>query len=189
MEELENKYDLIIARDIIEHVSDAGTVIKNLHSYLKPNGLFHFTTPNGHEDRWRFYLTQKLYNKPAELLINHVNYFDGSGLKDFLKQTGFTQVRYYTFKIKTTIKGWGWRTTKKFAAAVSTHKKANETLSKKHLLPESNVTMDDVMSKWYISSRHKWFTYLYSWYQHHSIVILPPRLNRGHEIYGIFRKT
>jgi 2-polyprenyl-3-methyl-5-hydroxy-6-metoxy-1,4-benzoquinol methylase len=55
--ELDDKFDLIIARDILEHVIDISMVIKNVKQYLKEDGIFHFITPNGHEDVWKHYLT------------------------------------------------------------------------------------------------------------------------------------
>jgi len=44
----ENKYDLITAWEVIEHVSfaDLKVMLSNIHRALKPNGVFLFTTPD-----------------------------------------------------------------------------------------------------------------------------------------------
>ena len=99
IDSLSGQFDIIIARDIIEHVPDVKSLFHNVSKYLKTDGIFHFITPNGHEDSWRFYLTRKLFDKPAELLINHVNYFDGRGLRNYIEENGFIKLSYYTYKI------------------------------------------------------------------------------------------
>ena len=116
---LKNKFDLIIARDIIEHVTDIPKVLANMSEYLQPNGLFHFITPNGREDIWKHYLPSKLEKTSSELLINHVNYFDGKGLKKLFYQNGFLPVKYFTYNLKTTIRGQGWKENRKLMSPVS----------------------------------------------------------------------
>jgi len=86
------KFDLIIARDILEHVTDIGKVIRNMAVLLNPDGLLHFLTPNGKEDVWGHYLNWKFLKRPSDLLINHVNYFEGAGLLNFLTGSGFSKV-------------------------------------------------------------------------------------------------
>lgn len=188
--ELDNKFDLIIARDILEHVIDITKVIENVRSYSKENGLFHFITPNGHEDVWKHYLTFNYQNAKSELLINHVNYFDGHGLLTFLLNNDFSSVQYYTFKLKTTRKGRGWKVSKKLMAPVSQKKNSAVYIEKKiNDLKEPNFAKKAVLNKWYINKNRKLITYLISWYHHANIVKLPPELNVGHEIFGLFRIT
>ena len=182
-------FDLIIARDIIEHVTDISKVVDNVYEYLQPNGFFHFITPNGREDIWKHYLTAKFEKRPSELLINHVNYFDGKGLKDLFIQKGFSPVSYYTYTFKTTIRGQGWRekpglmnpVSKKLEADDYIHEKADELKSIEYKKAE-------ILDKWYIRPQAKWVTYLYSLYHHYSIFRLSPERNIGHEIYGLFIK-
>jgi 2-polyprenyl-3-methyl-5-hydroxy-6-metoxy-1,4-benzoquinol methylase len=60
--EYAGKFDLVIARDILEHVTDISKVVWNVNRYLLPGGYFHFITPNGHEDVWKHYLAAQLTN-------------------------------------------------------------------------------------------------------------------------------
>ena len=184
------KFDLIIARDIIEHVTDISKVLTNVNQYLVPNGHFHFITPNGHEDVWKHYLTFLLTGSVSELLINHVNYYDGKGLENFLIQKGFTPVDYYTYKLKTTLNGKGWKNNKKLMSPVS--KKINaDAVIKENAGKVSTIEFikEKILDKWYIQNKAKWLTYLYSVYQHSSIIRVDPGMNIGHEIYGLFKKN
>ncbi len=184
------KYDLIIARDIIEHVTDISKMIENVSQLLEKDGMFHFLTPNGHEDVWGHYLRWKISNRPSELLINHVNYFDGKGLLDLMKENFLLPIKYYNYQIKSTIRGKGW------SKKSSRLQKQSERLSakteinqKENLISDINFDKNEILNKWYIRKRHKWITLLYSWYQHHWIFKLSPQLNIGHEIYGLFIKS
>ena len=93
------QFDLIIARDILEHVSDIGRMIRNVSALLNPGGLFHFLTPNGKEDVWKHHVTWSIYQKPSQLLINHVNYFDGKGLLKQLQDVHLQPLKYYSYQI------------------------------------------------------------------------------------------
>lgn len=188
-EELVNKFDLVIARDVIEHVRDISAVIKNIFRYLRPGGYFHFITPNGKEDVWQHYLTSSVTGLASELLLNHVNYFDGSGLKQLLNKEGFTTVKYYTFKIRTALKGKGWARKRSLMSPVSTRKNAEAVIKEK----AGNITSTDfnkkeVLDRWYINDNAKWITHAFSLYQHYAFLRLNPELNIGHEFYGLFRR-
>jgi 2-polyprenyl-3-methyl-5-hydroxy-6-metoxy-1,4-benzoquinol methylase len=185
-----NRFDLVIARDIIEHVSDISKVVKNVYKYLTPNGYFHFITPNGHEDVWKHYLTSTLTDSPSELLINHVNYYDGKGLKKFLLREGFIPLRYYTYTIKTTLRGRGWKRNKKLMSPVSMRKNADVLIRRQNSRVSGYEWKKEIiLDKWYIQCKVKWITHLYSIYQHISIFRINPELNIGHEIYGLFKKN
>lgn len=184
------KFDLVIARDVIEHVTEISAVLSNINKYLVTGGYFHFITPNGYEDAWRSYLTSLFTNASSELLINHVNYYDGKGLRKLLLHKGFIPVDYYTFKIKTTLGGLGWRKNKKLMSPVSVRKDA-DLLIRENARDVSckGLVREKILDKWYISDKAKWITAAYSLYQHYSLIRVNPGLNIGHEIYGLFKKS
>jgi SAM-dependent methyltransferase len=185
---LSNRFDLIIARDIMEHVADIGRMITNVSRYAKPGALFHFITPNGHEDVWKHYLTWQLTGKPSQLLINHVSYFDGQGLLKYLTNRGFSPVDYYTYNFKTTRRGQGRSMSTRLMAPESSRKSAGfyiEEMQSK--LKQFDVAKEDVLHNWYIGDNRKWITTLVSRYQHGILVKTDPRFRIGHEMYGLFR--
>ena len=184
-----NKFDLIIARDIIEHVTDISKVLENVNEYLQPGGLFHFITPNGHEDIWKHYLTAKFEDTPSELLINHVNYFDGKGLKNLLFHHGFLPVKYFTYNLKTTLRGQGWKKGRKLMNPVSKKLKADLFIKGNQGYAENiELSKDDILDKWYIRPKVKWITWVYCLFHHFTILRISPVHNIGHEIFGLFLK-
>jgi len=187
--ECDGKFDLVIARDIIEHVTDISKVLTNVNRYLAPDGYFHFLTPNGHEDVWKHYLTAILTGSPSELLINHVNYYDGKGLRDLLLQKGFSPVDYYTYNLKTTLRGAGWKKDKKLMSPVSKRTSAGFFITEKAKEAESiDLIKNQVLGQWYIQKKAIWITFVYSIFHHFSIIRINPEFNIGHEIYGLYQK-
>jgi SAM-dependent methyltransferase len=184
------KFDLIIARDIIEHVTDISKVIGNVAKHLNDNGLFLFITPNGHEDVWGHYVRWNLNHEPSELLINHVNYFDGAGLLEFLGKSGLSPVSYYTYQVKTTFRGKGWSMKPNLAASISQKRSAGEMIKRKEQhMSQSEFDKNEILRHWVFHTRLKWMTVFYCWYHHFTMIRLSPKLNVGHEIYGLFIKA
>jgi 2-polyprenyl-3-methyl-5-hydroxy-6-metoxy-1,4-benzoquinol methylase len=187
--EYAEKFDLVIARDILEHCADISKVLTNVNGYLMPGGWFHFITPNGHEDVWKHYLTSKLSRSASELLINHVNYFDGKGLNELLIQKGFLPLDYYTYKFKTTLRGKGWKINHSLMSPVSQRLNSGFFISQRDNENQKiEFIKENILDKWYIMNNAKWITYLYSLYQHFSVIRIDPDLNVGHEIYGLYKK-
>jgi hypothetical protein len=128
-------------------------------------------------------------NAPSELLINHVNYFDGKGLKNLLTEMGFDQVEYYTYGLKTTFRGQGWKENPKLMSPVSKKRKADEYIKANKLAGSNEFRKDEILDKWYIRTNAKWITFLYCLFHHFSVFRIAPERNIGHEIYGLFRKS
>lgn len=104
----DNEFDLIIGRDFLEHVIDPARVIQNCHRLLKTGGHLYILTPNGYQDVWHIYLRWKLYSDKTDLFGNHLNYFDGAALVEYLKQSGLTPVDCHQEGAKTFRRGAGW---------------------------------------------------------------------------------
>jgi 2-polyprenyl-3-methyl-5-hydroxy-6-metoxy-1,4-benzoquinol methylase len=189
IEELKNKFDFIIARDIIEHVNDFPKMLQNISDYLKKDGYFHFITPNGHEDVWRFYVREQLSAQASELKINHVNYFDGKGLLNLLFKHCFVPVNYYTYQFKTTRRGRGWRIREKNAEKISQKYSAKKFLQERqHLAEDVKYNKEDVLKEWYLKSSIKSFAGWYCRLKHYHFFKASPELKIGHEIFGLFKK-
>jgi SAM-dependent methyltransferase len=187
---LANRFDLVVARDVLEHVADISAVLSNLRAYLKPGGYLHFITPNGKEDVWKHHLAHTLANTPSELLINHVNYFDGKGLNELLIRTGFIPVKYYAYGIKTTLRGKGWKHTLRLMVPVSQKHSADQYIREKSgEVKRVDLHKNAILKQWYIRPGAPRITLLYSLYQHSSLIRLNPVRNSGHEFYGLFRRA
>ncbi|MDP4280849.1 MAG: class I SAM-dependent methyltransferase [Bacteroidota bacterium] len=180
------KFDLIIARDILEHVSDIGKTIESVKNLLNPGGYFHFLTPNGYEDSWGHWLHFKKYGGRSELLINHVNYFDGQGLLDLLRKKDLFPVKYFTLHIKTILRGKGWSEKESITQKSSVRFSALKMLEENHS-PIVSFDKNKILDHWYLRTSHIWLTLAWCRYKHHWLIKLPPSWNRGHEFYGLFR--
>jgi SAM-dependent methyltransferase len=185
----ERKFDLVIARDILEHVTDIGTTIRNVVSLLNPNGLFHFLTPNGIEDIWGYWLNWHFHKQPTELLINHVNYFDGTGLLKALTDSGFTLIEYYIYGVGNALRGEGWKARESLARPASIKRSAEEMIRLHDKdRPEPVVSKEVTLNHWVFRTKKQWLIYLYCRLKHPRILHLDPRWNTGHEIHGLFLK-
>jgi ubiquinone/menaquinone biosynthesis C-methylase UbiE len=185
----ERKFDLIIARDILEHVTDIGKVIKNMNVLLDPNGLFHFITPNGKEDVWGHYLNWKFTRKPSELLINHVNYFEGTGLLKCLTDSGLSKIDYFTYQVKYFLRGKGWKYSKKLAVPVSTKQSADKLIRSwinEDIVP--SFKKEEILDTFIFRTKMRRLISLYCLFKHHWLIHLDPGRNVGHETYGLFVK-
>jgi len=185
----DRKFDLIVARDILEHVTDIGIVILNIAALLNPHGLFHFITPNGKEDVWGHYLNWEFRKKPSELLINHVNYFEGAGLLKCLTGSGFSKVEYYTYQVKYALRGKGWKRKEKLVVPVSTKQSADDLIRLHEKNPGAqSFHKDKILDVFIFRTKIVLLINLYCRYKHHWLIHLDPRRNIGHEIHGLFMK-
>ena len=88
------------------------------------------------------------------------------------------------------MRGRGWKKNKKLMSPVSTRKNSDFFIRKKIVeIPNGEFVKEKILDKWYIQNKAKWLTYIYSMYQHFSIIRIDPELNIGHEIYGLYKKN
>jgi len=101
------KFDLIIARDLVEHLIDPLDFFKMANEVLDCNGLVFFITPNGREDFW--HCNQRFLKRKEALLIylNHFNYFLPETLDLILTKTSFAKIKAFKFGLKRYRQGCG----------------------------------------------------------------------------------
>jgi 2-polyprenyl-3-methyl-5-hydroxy-6-metoxy-1,4-benzoquinol methylase len=88
------KFDVVIAGDLIEHLSNAGKFLENVKKHLNPDGVLIISTPNPFSIT-RFY--HMLVKKHVEVNPDHTCYYDIMTLKQLLSRHGFLVVEiYYT---------------------------------------------------------------------------------------------
>ena len=113
----DSSFDLIVARDFLEHVMDPAQVIRNCHRWLKNGGHLYILTPNGYQDVWHIHLRWLLHSESTDLFGNHLNYFDGAALVEYMNQSGLTPVDCRLEGAKTLRRGSGWSFYPKHAGA------------------------------------------------------------------------
>ena len=96
---LNEKYDVIFAGELIEHLSNPGLFFDNMKRHLAENGLLILTTPNRFNGILAVscIIRNKIptYNKPMNV---HVHFYDGNSLKALAERHGYREIEthYYT---------------------------------------------------------------------------------------------
>jgi len=92
------QFDVISAAEIVEHLFDPLTVLKEAHRLLRPGGLLWITTPHAHSLAARMMkLDWKLVCPPE-----HLQLFSVKGLRLLLREAGFHDVRFETTGVNPT---------------------------------------------------------------------------------------
>jgi SAM-dependent methyltransferase len=93
----DERFDVIVFNDVIEHIPDIGAALQACHQRLRPNGLLVLNLPSS---RGFFYRLSKLLRHlgaagpfermwQAGLPSPHVHYFDARNLRSLLTRHGF----------------------------------------------------------------------------------------------------
>jgi SAM-dependent methyltransferase len=84
-------YDAVILSAVLEHIPDVNIFLKNLKSWMAPDGFLVIEVPD-----LEFFKNSK--NAPfQELSVEHVNFFTAASLKNLLGTLGFKVVRKRNF--------------------------------------------------------------------------------------------
>ena len=80
------KFDLIIAGDLIEHLSNPGLFLDACRKQLTPGGRLLLTTPNTFN---LFNMAEKLMKREPTVNSDHTFYFNSKTLRKLLEKNGF----------------------------------------------------------------------------------------------------
>lgn len=78
-------WDLVVAGEIVEHLLDVGTLLRNARSVLAPTGRLILSTPNPHS----FELAWYNFRGRADDNVDHVAYYWPMGMLEVANRTGF----------------------------------------------------------------------------------------------------
>jgi len=97
-----NKFDVIFAGELIEHLDNPGIFLKNMKKHLKKRGILILTTPNTYSLFWTLRaLIKRDTNPPVNL--EHVSFFTPQLLETLLKNNNWNPIKtdyYETHKTK-----------------------------------------------------------------------------------------
>ena len=184
------KFDFIVARDVIEHLSNASGALTKIKDLLVPGGYLHFVVPNGNEDYWGLFCNWRLYRRSSEMLLNHVNFFDPKGMESKLNQLDLKPVFWFTYDFKGTRQGYGHRISPKLSSGESIKRSAQKTIEDNKSLNVSFETVDSikVLALWWLKLP-RWCAMLYCFFKHYPFLKLHANRGIGHEIFCIARKS
>ena len=101
--QLDERFDVIVAGEVIEHVANVGAFLENLRDHLAPDGVLIVSTPNP------FYAGQawKIWRYGApDVHEDHVAWFDPITLGAALQRAGLEPVRAAWVQRKPQAKTW-----------------------------------------------------------------------------------
>jgi len=86
--DLNEKFEIITAEEVIEHLSNLGIFLENVKRHLTGEGLFILTSPNAISHS--FYLQRLLYGKISDVsLSSHTHWHTEETLRSLLQKHGF----------------------------------------------------------------------------------------------------
>jgi SAM-dependent methyltransferase len=94
------QFDLIIFRDLLEHVRDPFQFLSEASRVVAPGGQIFFVTPNGKEDFWMINQRFLKTGQRTVLLLNHFHYFLPDTLQKMLGQAAFSITCGFKFGLK-----------------------------------------------------------------------------------------
>lgn len=84
--DLDREFEVIVAGELIEHLSNVGQFLSRVRWHLQPEGRFILSTPNP----WAFHrFRQALFNGGVRCNPEHTAWFDERTLRQVLKRHGF----------------------------------------------------------------------------------------------------
>jgi 2-polyprenyl-3-methyl-5-hydroxy-6-metoxy-1,4-benzoquinol methylase len=110
---LNEKFDVVIAGDLIEHLNNPGMMLDNVKRHLKRNGLFIFNTPNIYSIN--FLLRGLFQGGDVKQFSEHSLGFTEPLIRELLKRHNFQiqELKYFNHEEKT-FKSMAIRTMAKF---------------------------------------------------------------------------
>lgn len=89
---LEQRFDTIVAGELIEHLPNAGAFLENMAKHLNPDGTLIITTPNPFYSKqtWKIWR----YNEPS-VHEEHTCWFDPITLSTLCKMSGLEPYKIY----------------------------------------------------------------------------------------------
>ncbi len=85
-------FDVVVAADLIEHLSNAGAFLDRVHEHLRPNGLLCLVTPNPLSANVVF---KSLVGIRSRVNPEHTCWYDPQTLQQLLWRHGFRPVEWY----------------------------------------------------------------------------------------------
>lgn len=97
MHEKYGKFEVIVMYDVIEHIDNTGSIIKNLQMLTDKNTLILISTPNAMSPKW---LNQMKSGGHTKINLDHVHWFCFQTLSYLFKRYGYKSVEVVSDKLE-----------------------------------------------------------------------------------------
>ncbi|MFI5251940.1 MAG: class I SAM-dependent methyltransferase [Bacteroidota bacterium] len=100
-------FDYVHLNNVLEHVLEPVSLLKECRRVIKPDGIFFFSVPNGSNDMLDLINFYKMENKPARSKNGHIFFFPSRTILSLLDQAGFVVVKKKTYSMKRGLRSAG----------------------------------------------------------------------------------
>ncbi len=101
-------FDFVNVNNVLEHVLDPVSLLKECRRVIKPDGTFYLSVPNGFNDSLDLIDFYRLEGKPARSKNGHLFFFPAKTLLWLLDQSGFKIVEKRTYSVKRGMRNVGY---------------------------------------------------------------------------------
>lgn len=106
-------FDYVHVNNVLEHVLDPISLLKECRRVIKPDGIFFLSVPNGFNDSLDLIDFYKIEGKPARSKNGHIFFFPARTLLTMLDQAGFVIDKMKTYSVKRGFRSMGYLPRKK----------------------------------------------------------------------------
>jgi SAM-dependent methyltransferase len=100
-------FDYVHVNNVLEHVLDPVSLLRECRRILKPDGVFFLSVPNGFNDTLDLIEFWKEENKPARSKNGHIFFFPARTLMMLFEQIGFDIEKKKTYSLKRGLRSIG----------------------------------------------------------------------------------
>jgi len=101
-------FDYVHVNNVLEHVLDPVSLLRECRRIIKPDGIFFLSVPNGFNDSLDLIDFYHQENKPARSKNGHIFFFPGKTLLRLFGQIGFRVAKKKTYSLKRGLRSAGY---------------------------------------------------------------------------------
>lgn len=106
-------FDYVHVNNVLEHVLEPVSLLKECRRIIKPNGIFFLSVPNGYNDSLDLIDFYKEERTPARSKNGHIFFFQARTLQRLFNESGFVIEKKKTYSLKRGLRSYGYLPRKK----------------------------------------------------------------------------
>lgn len=103
-----DSFDVVVIRDLLEHVADPITFLEKCRKVLKPGGRIFIKAPNGRCNLQPYIDANRKYGETVNITQAHLFYFEPENLRTLMKRCGFRIIDFYAVGLKRGLRALGY---------------------------------------------------------------------------------
>lgn len=142
-------FDYVHVNNVLEHVLNPVSLLKECRRIIKPDGIFFLSVPNGFNDSLDLIDFWKEEKKPARSKSGHIFFFPARTLLMLFEQTGFEATSKKTYSIKRGFRSIGYLPRKSnWKKDYTPHEAPEKIISSEVLIPDQKKKHSDFYYKY-----------------------------------------